>query len=511
MRRILLAIGIIIAVAVWHLRLRFPFDDVFISFRYAEHVAKGYGLVWNIGGPHTEGFTNFLFVMLLAAARLVTTHLLAVSQIIGLAATIASGILLFSIVEPLRDRAAGLFAAALFWATPLTWINALSGMETSLFVLWLLLAVYCAEVFLDGHPEFANRRSLPFLCAACAALTRPEGALMGLLLLVSLWLSDRLEHRERPLQFVFYPFLIGAIPLAIYIGWKFWYFGKLLPNSFYVKVSDPAGTLLPGLQYVRLFATSALVVIALSLCVRRWKNPILLIAGFWIVSLMVFYLFVRPLEGLYDRFLWPVFAMLCITAAVGAHDLALRRGLRPVPLFAAALVAIQVTLSLLSPRTRQAFAAHEDYWDASMDRIVRELKMLPDFDYLHFAYGDAGYVVYRSGIHQIDLFGLNDTRIALARSTAERANIVRSERPDILLLPVYSLDTCYEWVEDAYGLARQKEFQPVASTGAFPFRLVWVLNTQSPYYKDCDRALSSRIGISGSALDSASPLCYSTR
>src|SRR5580700_8823141 len=74
--------GIIIASVIWQFRLRFPFDDVFITFRYAQHLASGNGIVWNIGsmtdhaGPHTEGYTNFLFVALLAVIRLLTSHLL---------------------------------------------------------------------------------------------------------------------------------------------------------------------------------------------------------------------------------------------------------------------------------------------------------------------------------------------------------------------------------------------------------------------------------------------------
>ena len=502
MRRILLAIGIIVTVAVWHLRLRFPFDDVFISFRYAEHMAQGYGLVWNIGGPHTEGFTNLLFVLLLAAFRIVSTHLLAAAQAIGLLSTIASGILIFTIITRIRDNVTGLLATAFFWITPLTWINALSGMETSLFVLLCLSVVWLAQ---------RGRLYPAFAVAFLATLTRPEAGLLGFVLIAVLLLSRRFEIQFGRMLPLWSFLLCFIVPLGIYALWKLWYFGNLFPNSFYVKVTSPASTMLPGLQYVRLFIMSMLVLLVLSFGMRKWRNSAILIASLWALLLLVFYMFVLPLEGLYDRFLWPAFAMLCITAAIGARDFAEWRKLRPFPLFACIVLGMQLALSLLMPRTKQAFAADEEVWDVSIDPIVRELKMLPDFDSLHFAYGDAGYVVYKSGIDHIDLFGLNDTRIALARSIAERKKVVFSERPDILLLPIVALDTCEAWVEDAYGLARTKEFQPVSSTRAFPFRLVWVLNTESPYYGDCKRELLSRIGIPGSAIDSAPPICYFTR
>ena len=37
-------------------------------FRYAEHVAEGRGIVFNSGGPPTEGSTDFLWLMLLSAS-----------------------------------------------------------------------------------------------------------------------------------------------------------------------------------------------------------------------------------------------------------------------------------------------------------------------------------------------------------------------------------------------------------------------------------------------------------
>ena len=46
---------------------RFVQDDAFISFRYAQHLARGQGLTWNVGEPPLEGFTNLLWTLALAA------------------------------------------------------------------------------------------------------------------------------------------------------------------------------------------------------------------------------------------------------------------------------------------------------------------------------------------------------------------------------------------------------------------------------------------------------------
>lgn len=46
---------------------RFVQDDAFISFRYAQHLIESHGLVWNIGeSVLVEGYSNFLWVLLIA-------------------------------------------------------------------------------------------------------------------------------------------------------------------------------------------------------------------------------------------------------------------------------------------------------------------------------------------------------------------------------------------------------------------------------------------------------------
>ena len=46
-------------------------DDAYISFRYAQNLVNGYGLVWN-HGEAVEGYTNFLWVVLIAAGMLIS-------------------------------------------------------------------------------------------------------------------------------------------------------------------------------------------------------------------------------------------------------------------------------------------------------------------------------------------------------------------------------------------------------------------------------------------------------
>ena len=62
------AAGIVLARYVSVLSWAWPMklDDAFISFRYARNLVEGAGLVWNPGEPPVEGYSNFLWVLLLA-------------------------------------------------------------------------------------------------------------------------------------------------------------------------------------------------------------------------------------------------------------------------------------------------------------------------------------------------------------------------------------------------------------------------------------------------------------
>lgn len=58
-------------------------DDAYISFRYAKNLAAGHGLRFNLDGPPTEGFSNFLLVLILACAYKLGLNIIQSSVAIG--------------------------------------------------------------------------------------------------------------------------------------------------------------------------------------------------------------------------------------------------------------------------------------------------------------------------------------------------------------------------------------------------------------------------------------------
>ena len=45
-------------------------DDAMVSMRYAQHLAQGFGLVWNVGHPPVEGFTNPAWMLIMSLLHL---------------------------------------------------------------------------------------------------------------------------------------------------------------------------------------------------------------------------------------------------------------------------------------------------------------------------------------------------------------------------------------------------------------------------------------------------------
>jgi len=58
-------------------------DDAFITFRYADNFAGGDGLVFN-QGERIEGYTNFLWLMIIICGRLIGLSPLIFTKILGL-------------------------------------------------------------------------------------------------------------------------------------------------------------------------------------------------------------------------------------------------------------------------------------------------------------------------------------------------------------------------------------------------------------------------------------------
>ena len=154
-----------------------PLDDTYIHFQYARQIAAFQPYVYNPGLPPTSGATSFLYPYLLAVGDWLGFDGLNLglwAMALGAVALAFSAWLVFRLAAALGTRTwlAGLIAA-LFAANGLLAWHFMSGMETGLTVLFTLLALYGLAA---RQPRWTTAG------AALLALTRPEGAVLAVLI-----------------------------------------------------------------------------------------------------------------------------------------------------------------------------------------------------------------------------------------------------------------------------------------------------------------------------------------
>ncbi len=248
----LLVLLIAVAVTLLHVqRVQFFCDDSYISYRYAKNLADGHGLVYN-PGERVEGYTNFLWVVLLAAGLAAGLTAETWSLILGVVLLAATYAATWFLARRLL-RGSSLFASLttvvlaslgpiVLWAT--------SGLETICFTAFVLAAVCLYETGRDSPRKLL----LSGLVYALSTMVRPDGvvfgAATGLHLMIhavlSRWESRALLTRAGALAGGFF---LTFVPFLL---WRHSYYDDWLPNTFYVKAGSAIGLSL-GLQYLKSF------------------------------------------------------------------------------------------------------------------------------------------------------------------------------------------------------------------------------------------------------------------
>jgi hypothetical protein len=255
------ALGALVAALVAHVLFLWTIhEDAFIGFRYARNFAAGHGLRWNVDEAPVEGYTNFLWVVILAGADAVGLDMPRVSQWLGVAAAIATLAVTARLARALFRDAPGVWLVPplLLALSPAFAAWASSGMETSLFTLLVVLAA-AREVRERADP---GRAPVSSIALALAAMTRPEGALVFALVLAHRLIDPPGGRRDaRALA----RWALGfALPFGAYVAWRYAYYGFLLPNTFYAKVGSSPDQLVRGLKYVgKFFIVMAVPALAL--------------------------------------------------------------------------------------------------------------------------------------------------------------------------------------------------------------------------------------------------------
>lgn len=251
------------------------FDDAMISMRYAYNLAHGNGLVWNVG-ERVEGITNPLWTGIMALVHLLPIGLNQTSlyiQILGASLLILNLFFVRRIVEHFTDDLFVMLSAVALTAfyAPLNSFGLL-GMEVSLLTLMVSAVIWLA---LKSGDKF---NIWIYILLAISTLVRFDMAAPYLVIFAVLFFAQK-ENRKQHL-------IYGLGLLVLFLGGqtfaRYFYYGELLPNTYYLKVEGWNTTLktLRGLyafiQFVY-FSNWVLFLLPLSLFLfrRDWKISML--------------------------------------------------------------------------------------------------------------------------------------------------------------------------------------------------------------------------------------------
>ncbi len=391
-------------------------EDAFISLRYSMNLAEGNGFVFN-AGEKVEGYSNFLWVVLVAAPGFVAdVDYILVARVLGVLCTLVAVVLAYLLVKRITGKGAfGVLAATLTAAATSLAAYGPSGLESPLFVLLLfavLLAVHSDKFLVAG------------LWVALATLTRPDGAIVAAV--VGVWVlvvTMRARSGVRPVLW----YLVGALVIAVpWTAWRLAYYGHLLPNAVAAKSGADLGWQLEvGWDYFLSFAgatQAALVLVPLAVyrLTTRTDGESGARRAIWLMLLLalVYLTFFIGTGGDWMpawRFFAPVVPLLT-AATVAAWGLTGSEATRPVGR-AAAIGTVTISLFALMvstnhPSTKPAIEAWRLQVHDLSDIGTWLRNTLPDGTVIStYANGALSYEA-GSDVTVVDLLGLTDEHIA---------------------------------------------------------------------------------------------------
>ena len=431
-------------------------EDAFIGFRYVRNLVNGHGLTWNVGEPPVEGYTNFLWLILLAGAMRLGIDVAVAAQALG---TLIGGLTVILTAVAARmvyppPGGAWLLPPALLALSGcfVAWTS--SGMETPLFTCLLVVAFvrYAREHAEPGPPWSA-------LVLALAAMTRPEGVLVFAVTLAHrVWWRGRSHGIREHLPWI----ATFALPFGVYFAWRYHYYGFLLPNTFYAKVGGTVDQVVRGLKYVgKFFLVMGVPLLALPGFVLGRRSFAISYAAALSLTYLAYIALVGGDYMAYFRFVAPVTPFLCL--ATPLTIMAAMRRLDAPFTARAAVVAIVLACAVLPSANLEALpldpppsgpilkAHHQPrHWYMKMRHVTAFPRLVTERWYVnrfaavgswcdrHLA-RDASFAYYAMGVigwdcdrAMLDMFGVNDVHIAHKRVGTMGRGLAGHEKHDFL-------------------------------------------------------------------------------
>lgn len=374
-------------------------DDAMIGMQYARNLADGLGLVWN-AGQRVEGYTNFLWTMMMAAIHLLRIPSSSTSLPVLLIALLLSACAVPTLVLYVRQGGGTVWATGTAIAAFALNSNvaewSTSGLETPLLTLGVTLTLgRVLQEAKTGRP-----RLLTYVLMGMLGLVRAD----GVVLTAGLAAIGLTLNRDRLTTLGYVGVAIG-LPL-LHVGWRAWYYGEFVPNTAILKTEGWPGRYASGAAYVfgfaRAYWLAILLVVAGLLRYRdRTLRASLFLCALWIAY--VGYSGGDVFGG--NRVLVPILPLLICSAVIVANRVVNEPGSRTIAAMAVLIVSMPF-LPLSYPWLARPDLGAQGNLEIGLllRQNVSASTVVADFW--------AGAVPYFSELPAVDLLGKADAYIA---------------------------------------------------------------------------------------------------
>jgi len=458
----LAAFAAYLAIGLHTLRVSHPMEDAYILFHYVENFVAGRGIVFNAGGPHAEGATDFLWFLALSALVRVGFNVAVAACVLNALGAALASFVCVAAVRGTGCRGPWTFVLALLSLPVLAIGGALASYFGFSSMAYGALALVLFAMSID--PSARSIAWIPWASLA-VGLFRPDGVLLG----VAYTLIGIHSARKLGLQRAFAKHALGALVAgAIYFAWRFEYFGLLLPLPLYVKenaqaavdVSSAFGhapSFVSGLESNVVWIESVFGPARLALCAVllaflsrttwpriRWFVVLLAPSALLFAALC----FARQTQNFAFRFQAPLMIVVFFAAfALLALTIVNRRSpLVRVLACGAFVFALWPMIATAIVRQRAAWrsSTYMDEFPALVSSVLRPGRTI--------ALTDAGRIPYWTDLTVEDVIGLNTPSAALTPPTLVELEALS---PDVVMFNTSSV------FEFPGPVAREKQIVPL--------------------------------------------------
>jgi arabinofuranosyltransferase len=407
---------------------RFIQDDAFISFIYARNLIRGNGLTWF--GNYVEGYTNFLWVIWIAFGFVLSIEPVLWSQITGITFFALTIFFSLKISFKIFKSLIPVLLTGILLITNYTMVCfATGGLETMLQTFFITLLVFLFFEFKSSDESKIKRiLIIVSLISSLAILTRLDSIVPISVIFISV--LYRLFKEKKKVDYYFLLLLPFIVIVGIWFIWKLYYYGSLLPNSYYIKLNDKVLFSASGIKFIYRFFHWYLIwpfvlIGIIYHIIRKKKFGEYLVSIMLILIVWILYILYTGGDFMEFRFFVPVLPILFVFISFLIYNTASGFS-RPINgIFIIISLIILISSSILHSKsfkdiTNDSYLDSIDalstfygvYPDNNWDRIGNALKNEFTNNDVILALNSVGAIVYYSEINTVDLLGLNSKNIS---------------------------------------------------------------------------------------------------